>query len=48
MGLLPDQTDQQYYNGNDFGNYQYISLQNIIDNFTISYVGEENGYNFSC
>jgi len=41
MGLLPDQTDQQYYNGNDFGNYQYISLQNIIDNFTISYVGEE-------
>jgi hypothetical protein len=41
MGLLPNETDQQYYNGDEFGNYQYISLQNIIDNFTVSYVGEE-------
>lgn len=41
MGLLPNETDQEYYNGDEFGNYQYISLQNIIDNFTVSYVGEE-------
>ncbi len=41
MGLLPNGTDQEYYNGDEFGNYQYISLQNIIDNFTVSYVGEE-------
>ena len=26
MGLLDDTTQQQYYQGNDYGNYQFTSL----------------------
>ncbi len=40
MGLI-DQTDYQYYNGDNLGGYQFTSLQNIIDQFIIAYVGEE-------
>ena len=40
MGLLDNTTNQQYYQGNDYGNYQFISLDNIINNFMISQVGE--------
>ena len=40
MALLT-QSQQQYYDGDDFGNYQFISLEDIINNFIISYVGEE-------
>jgi len=29
-----------YYSGNDFGGYQFISLNEVIDNFTATYVGE--------
>ena len=39
MALL-NQTQQDYYDGNDFGGYQFISLRHIITNFTIAYVGE--------
>ena len=39
MALL-NQTQQDYYDGNDFGGYQFISLEHIITNFTIAYVGE--------
>jgi len=39
MALLT-QTQQDYYDGNDFGGYQFVSLDNIITNFTIAYVGE--------
>ena len=39
MGLL-DQTQQQYYDGNDHGNYQFTSLDDIITQFQIAYVGE--------
>ena len=38
MALL-NQTQQDYYDGNDFGGYQFISLNDIITNFTIAYVG---------
>tara|TARA_R100001369_G_scaffold92831_1_gene140261 strand:+ start:1032 stop:2459 length:1428 start_codon:yes stop_codon:yes gene_type:complete len=31
---------QQYYNGNSFGGYQFISLEDIMNNFTATYVGE--------
>ena len=31
---------QQYYNGNEFGGYQFISLEDIMNNFTATYVGE--------
>ena len=39
-GLLNDQTQQQYYNGISFGEYQFTSLLDIIDNFTATYIGE--------
>ncbi len=39
MGLL-NETEHDYYNGNDFGGYQFISLDHIINNFMIAYVGE--------
>ena len=41
MGLLDNTTQQQYYSGNDYGNYQFTSLDNIITQFMIAYVGEE-------
>ena len=40
MGLLDETTGSAYYNGSDFGSYQFTSLQNIIDQFIIAYVGE--------
>tara|TARA_R110001632_G_scaffold72667_2_gene167813 strand:- start:4241 stop:5152 length:912 start_codon:yes stop_codon:yes gene_type:complete len=49
MGLI-NQTDEQYYLGPDgiwnnwdenYGNYQFTSIKDIINNFIISYVGEE-------
>jgi len=40
MGLLQT-TQQAYYQGNNFGNYQFTSLINIINQFMISYVGED-------
>tara|TARA_R110000803_G_scaffold66252_3_gene127597 strand:- start:1817 stop:2728 length:912 start_codon:yes stop_codon:yes gene_type:complete len=49
MGLI-NQTDEQYYLGPDgvwdswdenYGSYQFISIKDIINNFLISYVGEE-------
>ena len=40
MGLLTG-TDQGYYEGNDYGNYQFTSLEDIINQFMIAYVGEE-------
>jgi len=39
MALL-NQTQQDYYDGNDFGGYQFTSLEDIINNFIIAYVGE--------
>lgn len=40
MGLI-SQTEQQYYSGNDYGGYQFVTLQNIIDQFMVVYVGED-------
>ena len=40
MGLLDNQTQQEYYDGNNFGNYQFTSLDDIINQFMIIYVGE--------
>jgi len=40
MGLLDNTTQHQYYQGNDYGNYQFTSLNDIITQFIISYVGE--------
>ena len=36
MGLLDNTTQQQYYQGNDLGNYQFTSLDDIITQFQIA------------
>ena len=41
MGLLDNTTQQGYYQGNDYGNYQFTSLDDVIDQFIIAYVGED-------
>ena len=39
MGIL-DNTQQQYYQSPEkYGNYQFITLQELINQFMISYVG---------
>ena len=40
MGLLDGITQNEYYQGRNYGNYQFISLQEIIAQFEIAYVGE--------
>ena len=41
MGLLDGKTHQQYYQGNDLGNYQFVSLEDIINQFMVVYVGDQ-------
>ena len=49
MGLI-DQTQEQYYEGPDgvwnsgdenYGGYQFTSINDVINNFMIAYVGED-------
>ena len=40
MGLIT-QTGQAYYTGSNFGDYQFTSLEHIINQFIIAYVGED-------
>jgi len=40
MGLLDNNTHKEYYQGNDYGNYQFTSLEDIINQFMVVYVGE--------
>ena len=40
MGLLDNQTQQAYYTGSDFGTYQFVTLDHIINGFMVAYVGE--------
>tara|TARA_X000001382_G_scaffold40609_2_gene27194 strand:+ start:782 stop:2164 length:1383 start_codon:yes stop_codon:yes gene_type:complete len=40
MGIL-QQTPEEYYDQNTFGQYQFVSLSDIINQFLIVYVGEE-------
>jgi len=40
MGLLKNTTHKDYYQGNDYGNYQFTSLDDIVSQFQIAYVGE--------
>ena len=41
MGLLDGTTQKEYYQGNNHGNYQFTSLDDIITQFQIMYVGED-------
>ena len=40
MVLLDNQTQQAYYTGSDFGTYQFVTLDHLINGFMIAYVGE--------
>ena len=43
MGLLDGTTQAQYYassNSGNYGNYQFVTLENIINAFMYVYVGE--------
>ena len=40
MGLLNEEP-QEYYDGGNYGNYQFVSLSDIITQFEIAYVGED-------
>jgi len=41
MGLLGTTSEYDYYTGSDIGNYQFVSLDNIISAFMTIYVGED-------
>ena len=41
MGLLDGTSAAQYYSGNNHGDYQFVSLEAIINQFIIAYVGEQ-------
>ena len=40
MALI-NESNQAYYEGNNYGNYQFVSLDDIINQFQISYVGHD-------
>ena len=40
MGLLDNTTQQAYYQGNNYGDYQFTSLEDIINQFIVAYTGE--------
>ena len=40
MGLLT-QTQQEYYDSGDYGGYQFTSLEDIVNQFMVAYVGED-------
>ena len=40
MGILDNITHKSYYEGSDFGSYQFTSLNHVISQFEIAYVGE--------
>ena len=39
MGL--SQVQKEYYEGNEYGSYQFTSLEDIINQFMVVYVGED-------
>ena len=41
MGYLDNTSQQLYYQGNNLGNYQFVSLKDVINQFMIVYVGED-------
>ncbi len=40
MGLLDNTTHKQYYEGDNLGNYQFVTIDDIVNQFMVSYVGE--------
>ena len=37
MGLLDNIIQKDYYQGNNLGNYQFVSLEDIINQFMVAY-----------
>ena len=40
MPIIQGQRTNEYYSGNNLGSYQFVSLNDIISNFSLTYVGE--------
>ena len=45
MTVNPNRIQRDYYQGNNYGDYQFTSLQDIINQFLVVYVGEEKVIN---
>ena len=41
MAYLTNQSMQDYYDSGDYGNYQFVSLKDIINQFMFVYTGED-------
>mgnify|MGYP003655628207 CR=1 FL=1 len=41
MGILDGQSQTNYYQGKNYGGYQFTSLEDIINQFIVVYVGQE-------
>tara|TARA_R110002012_G_scaffold101442_1_gene240555 strand:- start:1004 stop:2461 length:1458 start_codon:yes stop_codon:yes gene_type:complete len=41
MGYIDNLSQDEYYQGSNFGNYQFVSLDDIITQFQIMYIGED-------
>ena len=41
MGLITATAASYYGDSDNYGNYQFISLADIVNNFIVSYVGED-------
>ena len=40
-GIYGSQTQQEYYDGNEHGSYQFTSLDDVVSQFMVAYVGED-------
>tara|TARA_R100001460_G_scaffold4797_3_gene13417 strand:+ start:1974 stop:3692 length:1719 start_codon:yes stop_codon:yes gene_type:complete len=40
MAYLDGQTQREYYEGREYGQYQFVSLQDVISQFMVAYVGD--------
>tara|TARA_R110002012_G_scaffold62062_4_gene163015 strand:- start:2611 stop:4158 length:1548 start_codon:yes stop_codon:yes gene_type:complete len=45
MTVNPNRIQRDYYEGNNYGDYQFTSLQDIVNQFLVVYVGEEKVIN---
>ena len=41
MAYLDNTTQRKYYEGRNFGNYQFVSLEDVINQFMVIYVGDD-------
>lgn len=41
MALYPQKTAKEHYEGTDKSTYQFVSLEDIINDFTVAYIGDD-------